>query len=150
MADQRAITRAQTKLRVASAKRTADEQADVRYARIASALGDARAILADDAFIDLVRAHGVVSLPLPLVTHGALNHEPGNELTPGEEHLSDSALGFAIAWKFFAPLLRNPAVVIYLDTRWPGFTLELRDVFIALVADGPFPYHSIGRGRRRI
>src|SRR4051812_47666704 len=118
MADQRAITRAQTKRRVAAAKRTADEQAAARYARIAAALGNARAILADGTFIELVRAHGVVSLPLPLLMQGALNYGHENALMPGEEHLSDSALSFAIAWKFFAPLFEDPAVVIYLDTRW--------------------------------
>ncbi|MHB8267451.1 hypothetical protein [Bradyrhizobium sp.] len=148
MADRRKITRTQTKLRVAAATRAAEEQAHVRYARIAAALSNARTILADGAFINLIRTHGVISLPQPLVTQGAPDHRSGNALASREGHLDDCALDFAITWKFFAPLLSNSAVVIDLDTRWPGFTLELRDVFIALVADGPFPYHSNGRGRR--
>jgi hypothetical protein len=150
MVDQRKITRAQAKLRAASARRTAEEQAGVRHARIAAALGTVRSILADGAFIDFVRAHGVQSLPRPLLMRDASDHETGKALTSGEERLSDCALEFAVAWRFFAPLLKIPALVTHLDARWPGFTLELRDVFIALVADGPFPYQHLGRGRKTI
>jgi hypothetical protein len=148
MADQRKITRAQAKLRTASARRAAEEQAGVRHARIAAALGTVRSILADGAFIDFVRAHGVQSLPRPLLMQDA--SETGKALTSGEEHLSDCALEFAVAWRFFAPLLVIPALATHLDARWPGFTLELRDVFISLVADGPFPYQHLGRGRKTI
>jgi hypothetical protein len=147
MADQRAITRAQTKLRVAAEKRAADEQAGVRYARIASALGNACAILADGAFIDLVRAHGVQSVPQLLVREDA-PEQTGKAFASSDGHFPDCALDFAVAWRFFAPLLSNAALVTHLDARWPGFTLELRDVFISLVADGPFPHQPIGRGRR--
>jgi hypothetical protein len=150
MADQRKITRAQAKLRTASARRAADEQAVVRYARITAALGIVRSILADGAFINLVRAHGVQSLPRPLLMRDAPDHETGKALKLSEGHLSDCALDFAVAWRFFAPLLSNTALVTHLDARWPGFTLELRDVFILLVADGPFPYQHLGRGRRTI
>jgi hypothetical protein len=150
MADQRKITRAQAKLRTASARRSAEEQAGLRYARIAALLNTARAILADGVFINLARAHGVQSLPQPLAMQDEPDHETGNALTSSEADFSDCALDFAITWRFFAPLLRNPAIVIHLDTRWPGFTLEVRDVFISLVSDGPFPYQHLGRGRRTI
>jgi hypothetical protein len=150
MADQRKITRARAKLRTASAMQAAEEQAGIRYARIAAALGTVRCILSDGAFVDLVRAHGVQSLPRPLVREDAPDHETGTALTSSEGHLSDCALDFAVAWRFFAPLLTNAALVAHLDRRWPGFTLEVRDVFISLVADGPFPYQHLGRGRRTI
>jgi hypothetical protein len=150
MAAQRKITRAQAKLRTASARRTADEQAAVRYARITAALCTARSILADSAFIHLVRTHGVRSLPGSLVREDALDQESGKGRTSSDEHLSDCALEFAVAWRFFAPLLIIPALVTHLDARWPGFTLELRDVFISLVTDGPFPYQHLGRVRRTI
>jgi hypothetical protein len=84
------------------------------------------------------------------VTQDPPDHEAVNVLTASEGNFSDCALDFVVAWKFFAPLLSNSALVIHLDTHWPGFTLELRDVFISLVADGPFPYQPIGRGRRTI
>jgi hypothetical protein len=150
MADQRKITRAQAKLRIASERRTAEERAGVRYARVISLLGTTRTILEDSAFTDLVRSHGIQSLPRPLVTKDLSDHEAGNALIAREGHFSDCSLEFAVAWRFFAPLLSNPALAIHLDTRWPGFTLELRDVFILLIADGPFPYQPIGRGRRTI
>jgi hypothetical protein len=150
MADQRKITRSQAKLRVASAKRTADEKALVKRTRVAAALGLARTILADGAFTSLVRAHGVETLPQPLMTQDPPDGKTGNAPKSSERYAGDCALDFAVAWRFFAPLLNNQAVVILLDTRWPGFTLELRDVFISLVADGPFPYQPIGRERRTI
>jgi hypothetical protein len=150
MADHRKIARAQAKLRTASARRIAEEYAGVKYARIAAALGTVRSILADSAFIDLVQAHGVPSLPRPLVKQDTADREANNALGSSETDLSDCSLEFAVAWRFFAPLLSNPVLVTHIDTRWPGFTLELRDVFISLVADGPFPFQPIGRGRRTI
>jgi hypothetical protein len=150
MADQRKITRAQAKLRTASVRRTEEEQAVAKHARIMAALARGRSILADNAFINLVRAHGIQSLPRPLLMRDAPDHEIGKASTSDEEHLSDCALEFAVAWRFFAPLLIIPALVTHLDARWPGFTLELRDVFISLVADGPFPCQHLGRGRRTI
>jgi hypothetical protein len=149
MADQRKITRAQAKLRTASARRAAEEQAVIRHARIMAALVTVRSILADNAFVNLVRAHGNQSLPRPLM-RDAQDQETEKAFTSGEERLSDCALEFAVAWRFFAPLLNIPALVTHLDARWPGFTLELRDVFISLVADGPFPYQHLGKGRRTI
>jgi hypothetical protein len=150
MADRRKITRAQAKFRTAAARRIAQEQGVVRAARIAASLSTARTVVADSTFTDLIRAHGIQSLPRPLLMRDAPDHETGKALTSGKEHVSDCALEFAVAWRFFAPLLIIPALVTHLDARWPGFTLELRDVFISLVADGPFPYQHLGRGRRTI
>jgi hypothetical protein len=148
MADQRKIIRAQAKLRTAATKRIAEEQATVRYARIAAMLGAIRYILNDNVFVELVRAQGVQSLPRPLLANDA--PAGADTAASSKRHLDHPALNFAVAWRFFAPLLGNPALVSHLDTNWPGFTLELRDVFISIVADGPFPHQPHGRRRRTI
>jgi hypothetical protein len=150
MADQRKNARAAAKLRTASALRAAEERAGIRYARIKAALDTVRSILADGAFIDILRTQGLQSLPRPFAVADASDVETCTALQSSEGCLNDCALDFAVAWRFFAPLLNCPAVVAHLDTHWTGFTLELRDVFISLVTDGPFPHQPIGRGRRTI
>ena len=62
----------------------------------------------------------------------------------------DRSLDFIVAWRFFASFLYDPVTAALLDSRWPGFSLELRDIFISIVADGPFPQDFRGRDRRMI
>jgi hypothetical protein len=150
MADQRKTARAEAKLRTALAIRAAEDRAGLRYARITATLDTVRSILADSAFIDILRTHGLQSLPRPFAVENASTDETCDALRSSDEALNDRALDFAVAWRFFGPLLNYPSVAAYLDSHRPGFTLELRDVFISLVADGPFPHQPIGRGRRTI
>jgi hypothetical protein len=55
---------------------------------------------------------------------------------------------FGIRSRSGAAAAIDSAVAAYLDQNQPGFSLELRDIFIMIVADGPFPHELRGRDRR--
>jgi hypothetical protein len=100
-----------------------------------------RQVLADPTFLKLTYTHGIQTIPQLLAPAG----------DDAEQDTSlDRSLDFVIAWRFFAPLLYSPVTATFLDKRWPGFSLELRDIFISIVADGPFPQELRGRHRRTI
>lgn len=142
MVEMRDIRRAEARKRKVLAKLGADQQERVKNARIRRVLNQMRQILRDEAFIRLVHAQGVRDIPTLLVQHDGAE--------AGETTTLDRSLDFVVAWRFFSPLLYEPVTADYLDTHWPGFGLELRDIFIAIVADGPFPQEQRGRGRRMI
>lgn len=53
--------------------------------------------------------------------------------------LLDSALDFAVAWKFLYPMFRDAKTSREIDKNWPGFIAQVKDAFISLAVDGPFP-----------
>jgi hypothetical protein len=118
--------------------------------RVTNVLNSVRTALTDGAFVDLLHAQGVRTLPRPLVEAGIRAHRTCSHLTAGKEHLHEASLDFVIAWTFFFPLFSNSTIATHMDRVWPGFILELKDAFIALVVEGPFPHAMSGhRGRRR-
>jgi hypothetical protein len=98
-----------------------------------------RQIMADETFLKLAHTHGIQTIPELLLA----------SRDDGDKSL-DRSLDFVIAWRFFAPLLYSPVAAAFLDKRWPGFSLELRDIFISIVSDGPFPQELRGRHRRTV
>jgi hypothetical protein len=72
-----------------------------------------------------------------------------NQNLSTQQHLDRISLEFVVAWKFLYPLLHNAEAKSYLENAWPGFISDLKDAFIALVIDGPFPRAMSGhRGRK--
>ena len=59
--------------------------------------------------------------------------------TAANKQLEEASLRFVIAWAFLFPLFAKPNIKLYLQRNWPGFIDEMKDAFIGLVMEGPFP-----------
>lgn len=139
MVDLREIRRVESRKRRVLEKLGADQRELVKHIRIGKALEQLRLVLADETFRRLMHVNGIQSVPELLL-----------QADRPEESAMDRSLAFVIAWRFFSPFLYNPTTAAYLSTRWPDLSLELKDTFISIVADGPFPYELCGRDRRTI
>jgi hypothetical protein len=139
MVDLRDTRRAEARKRRVLERLGADQRELNKHLRIGRALDQMRLILADETFVNLVHTHGIQSIP------GLLSQQ--NSFVPDA---LDRSLDFIVAWRFFSPFIYDPVTAVFLETRWPGFALELRDIFISIVADGPFPHELRGRERRTI
>lgn len=139
MVETRAIRQAEARQRIVLSQLGADQREAARHLRINRALDTMRNILADETFLKLAHAHGIDSVPSFLI-------EP-HDNCPLHEAPIDHSLDFLVSWRFFSPFLYEPMLSHLLEKRWPVFGLELRDIFIAIVADGPFPYDLRGRPR---
>jgi hypothetical protein len=142
MIDKREKTRAEVRSLRALAKSAAADKTRAACERVAGAVDRARLVLADEAFIKIVAAQGAETLPKLAAAH--------ESKVLDTEYLNAVTLQFVIAWKFFFPFFANPVVTAHLDSLWPGLVSQLKDTFIALVVEGPFPHAMSGhRGRRR-
>jgi hypothetical protein len=139
MVDLRDLRRAEARKRRVFEQLGADQRELTKHIRIGKALDLLRLIVADDTFGTLMQTHGVHCVP-ELLAHDRI---PRTEAV-------DRSLDFVVAWRFFTPFLYEPVTAAVLESRWPGFPLELRDIFISIVADGPFPHEFRGRDRRTI
>ena len=138
MVDIRNIRRAEARKRRVLEKLGADQRELVKHHRIGKALDQMRLILTDKTFGNLIHNRGIQSLPGLLSQDRAVTEA------------LDRSLDFIVAWRFFSPFIYDLVTAALLETRWPGFSLELRDIFISIVADGPFPHELRGRDRRTI
>ena len=136
MVDMRNIRRGEARKRRILEKLGADQRELVKHHRIGRALDQMRLILADETFGNLAHTRGIQSVPRLLSQQSSATGD------------LDRSLDFIVAWRFFSPFIYDLATVALLDTRWPGFSLERRDIFISIVADGPFPHELRGRDRR--
>lgn len=137
MVDVREQRRAESRRRRVLEKLGADQREATKHIRIGKALDQMRSVVTDNMFVRLAHLHGIQSIPQLLT-------DPSSS----PKHDLDRSLDFVIAWRFFAPMIYHPTTGAYLDQNWPGFSLELRDIFIMIVADGPFPHELRGRDRR--
>jgi hypothetical protein len=139
MVELRDVRRAETRKRRVLEQLGADQREFAKHIRIGKALELMTLVIADESFAALMQTHGLHSIPKLL----------SQERVPRSEAV-DRSLDFVVAWRFFAPFLYDQVTAALLDSRWPGFSLELRDIFISIVADGPFPHEFRGRDRRMI
>jgi hypothetical protein len=135
--NKREYWREKARLRRAIAKRIADEKSDSKRSRVRGILNRLGQIISDEKFVKLAADQGIQAAPARL-----FNSQP--EVPPREIDMNLSVqagtvLDFVIAWKFIFPMFSNPTIANYLETCWPGFILDFKDTFIALVMDGPFP-----------
>jgi hypothetical protein len=122
-------------------RRETAENATSTRDRVASTIGKARTIVAHQRFGDTLRQAGIHSVPQCL--SDTSDHA-------GNTTLDEVSVRFVIAWTFLFPLFSKPPIRDYLEDEWPGFIAEMKDAFIQLVVDGPFPFALSGhRGRRR-
>src|SRR5262245_62061088 len=145
MADQRELTRREARRRRAAARLAKFERSKLVCQRVDDAMRRARQILSDRDFVRTMQEHSHSSLPRCLLTPSTLPND--HELTQAE--MDKTTLEFVVAWSFFYPTFNNPAIASYLEKVAPRFTLDMKDAFIALVVEGPFPHVLSGhRGRR--
>lgn len=148
MADRREITRAEARRRRAIKRQIAAQTASAVCEKIEYALTKARRIMTDKSFKEILNAHGVNTVPQCLARNNG-SHAPSEEAGVANGRLDEASLQFAIAWAFLFPLIGKPEIANHLENKWPGFVWEIKDAFIALVVEGPFPHAMSGHRSRR-
>jgi hypothetical protein len=149
MTDTREMTRSEMRRRRTLERTDACERATAVCERVALVLSKARRILVDRRFAEILHSQGVQSLPLSLTADDGAPRRDGGKPAPAKDRLDKVSLEFAIAWTFLFPMFAKPVIANHLEEAWPGFILEMKDVFITLVVEGPFPHVMSGhRGRR--
>lgn len=146
----RRIRRVERRQKLAIAETAAICCANRSLELAAGALEATRRVVADSHVINILISQGIDAIPNCLAQkQGAPVEVNVRDLKAAKLSLDRISLEFTVAWRFFYPLLRNSEMICYLDSAWPGFVLQLKDAFIALVIDGPFPQALSGyRGRR--
>jgi len=149
MTDRRDATRAEQRGRRVLARQAACERVEATYGQVAHVVQIARHIFVDEDFADVLRSQGVQTIPQTAPPAHSIR-DLARHAKSGNDRLDEGALEFVMIWTFLYPLLPNPAVTDYLERNWFGFIQELKDTFITLVIEGPFPPIMSGHvGRRR-
>ena len=145
MTSKRARERAAARQRWMREKSDAHERTRRVKERVTAALGKAKFVLADREFLELLRLRSVQSMPRFLATTSIGGEFVEADIKP--ERMHEISLEFTAVWCFLAPLLEDAVIARHLKEAWPGFSGELKDAFIALVIDGPFPYALSGHSK---
>ena len=135
-----------TRARMRALRAAAREEAADRFERnrqaVIAAIGACRQLMADARFRAILIRVGVSDAPRLLMQKSAITDDR-------KSSFGDPSLEFVIAWSFFKPLFEQPTVVEYLSKKQPEFIMRMKDAFISLVLDGPFPLtEAIGRPAR--
>jgi hypothetical protein len=117
--------------------------------QVGNAIERARRIAANRHFIEGIRATGVQTISLCLDAKRYSKSGIGKDDVSGGDMLDAVALEFVMVWTFLFPLFSNPAITKLLDEKCPGFIAEMKDAFITLVIEGPFPCTMSGHQGRR-
>lgn len=130
--------RAEARRRRALAQAADRQRTVAAYERVMKALSKSRQVLADDRFIAILRSRGIQTLPQCCAMPGASKRVARRKPPFSKNDPDDVSLEFVIAWRFLFPLFSQPAAKAYFEKTRPGFILEMKDAFIALVMEGPF------------
>ena len=134
MVARQANARAEARQRRALANREAQKRKLAARERVVYVVKQSRMILADQTFVRVLRDNGIPTLPRHLVA--------GSHIESRDANFEQYSLDFVIAWSFMYPMLANHVIARQLDATWPGFTSELRDAFISLIAEGAISQSS--------
>ena len=149
MTEARDASRREARRRRAVEKSEAQTKAETLGARVAEVMSEARVIVNDEHFIELVKLQGICTVPALLSFPCGPGASKQNVTAPNKKYLDQTSLTFLIAWSFFFPLLSNTEIVAFLEKRWPRFVWDLKDAFITIVINGPFPVAISGHKGRR-
>lgn len=135
MTGRREILRQRAQMRRDIKKAVATQETKVRRAQIGAIVDKVRIIVSGEQFASIAKSLGISSFPK------CLTNEKNLLIDDQRVNLerSEDVLHFIIAWKFMAPLLQQAVICNHLNEKWPGFIESFKDVFIALVTNGPFP-----------
>ncbi|MBN8982422.1 MAG: hypothetical protein J0I29_14270 [Rhizobiales bacterium] len=115
-------------------KKLAIQRQAARRLQISQTLVQTRAIIENREFADLLLSQKITSVPSCICRYVG----PSAEIISDHE-IADAVLIFVVAWKFLFPLISNANIADFLERSYPGFIAGLKDTFITLVMDGPFP-----------
>jgi hypothetical protein len=147
MVDRRELSRREARRQRAAERSETFRRVDANCELAANAIGKARMLVADPDFIKILLQHGIRSIPKCLDGDASTTPAPGDSTRHHE--LNRISLEFAVVWKFLYPLLTDANAKEHLEATRPGFISLMKDTFIALVIDGPFPHAMSGhRGRK--
>lgn len=138
MTSKREIWRDRARARRAVAKSVALQQAQIKREHVREVLINIRTIVSNEHFIKFIGEQGVDSAPQRLLKRGEAV-SPSQVGVSYERDFAESIFDFIIAWKFMFPLISDPRISNFIEENWPGLIFDLKDTFIALVMDGPFP-----------
>jgi hypothetical protein len=149
MADRRELTRREAQRKRVAAKLADSQKINATCELATRVLQQARSMVNDPNFVPILASRDIQSIPANLAVA-----EDGPKLTRSdgaftEEQLRRVALEFTVAWKFLYPFFSDGHASAYIETACPGFIAAMKDTFIAMVIDGPFPHAMSGhRGRK--
>ncbi|CAN5308596.1 hypothetical protein BH10PSE11_BH10PSE11_06270 [soil metagenome] len=123
------------RVRRAIGQKLVQQQAAVRRAHISEVLCQIKAIIRDEEFVALLATQRIKTAPDCLYRQTILTSD---EMTDAQ--IANCVLVFIVAWKFLFPVLGSQQISDYLERKWPGFIGDLKDTFITLIMDGPFPH----------
>jgi len=115
-------------------KKILNEREAARRLQISETLVRVRTILEDREFVNLLLIQKIKSAPECIFCYS----KPSAGAMADRE-IADAILAFVAAWKFLFPIVSNVKISDFLDRSYPGFVAGLKDTFITLVMDGPFP-----------
>lgn len=144
MNDAREASRSKMRKRRAEANAEEIEKVQVSRRFIDTTVKKIYVVMRDQDFRKKISEEGVRTIPT-LFAKNATSASSSENLAGTK--FGDASLDFAVAWSFFYPLSENQAIAAYLNSKWPQFIPELKDAFISLVLNGPFPQECCGIGR---
>lgn len=146
-ADRRSVSRTETQLYRAKQKRVVEQKYAQTEACVNAVLQKISKLLECPEFRRVAGESGIQSIPV--LRDVAAEFLGGNEICPSRsEPLLHESLGFVIAWSFLFPLFSNSRIALQIDHCSPNLIGEIKDAFIMLVINGPFPEACCNRGFR--
>lgn len=115
-------------------KKLIEEREAARRLQISETMLQIKEILEDRQFVELLLIQKVKSAPECIFRYS----RPAKG-SMADHEIADAILAFVAAWKFLFPILNNVRMSDYLERAYPGFVAGIKDTFITLVMDGPFP-----------
>lgn len=115
-------------------KKLTEQRQATRRLQISETLIQIKIILEDREFVKLLLIQRIKSVPECICRYAGTA-----TANMTDQEIGDAVLVFVVAWKFLFPIINNAQIADYLDRAYPGFIAGLKDTFITLVMDGPFP-----------
>ena len=139
MSGRREFLSEQARSRRRVAKCLAARNAIIQALKVRSAISQTRTILANLGFLAHLRSAHIFSIPSRLQIQIEDQHD-SCQIDGLPDDFGDIALDFMVAWKFMSPLFCESTILEFIEAEWPGFVADMKDVFILMVTNGPFPH----------
>ncbi|MBI3699089.1 MAG: hypothetical protein HY242_01410 [Afipia sp.] len=115
-------------------KKLSEQRQAARRLQISQTIIRTKVILEDREFVKLLLAQRVISAP-----ECVLSYKGAPDGIMSDKEIGQAVLVFVVVWKFLFPMIGNSNIADFLEQYYPGFVAGLKDTFISLVMDGPFP-----------
>lgn len=137
MPSKRELACERARIQNALERQAARRAAEMRETKLKDVFVSIGEILNHDDFVMLARKHGVISAPRCLTE---LENTTGDlAAVDASSECARRVSTFIVAWKFLCSIMQEQEIRELIENRWPNFVRELKDVFIGIVTNGPFP-----------